>query len=98
VRRYHGSYYKSENLVVIIVGHLSSYDALFQSLAPIDKELKSDSRDAFARPWSSNPDVFPVIKTSKVETILFPEEDESIGTFKIGWHGPKITASTVLLF
>ena len=85
----------------MIIGHISSHEALLNSLKHLDKELElslGSSKSFLERPWSANPVTFPSIDQAKMEIIPFPEEDESMGTFILGWHGPRINVSFLCIF
>lgn len=44
------------------------------------------------RPWISTGD-FPNLSKNVEEVVLFPDEDESMGTVLIAWNGPMCHVS-----
>ena len=43
------------------------------------------------RPWTSP--VPPLTKKLSEKRVLFPTEDESVGTVTMGWRGPSVNVS-----
>ncbi|EPZ31092.1 Peptidase M16 domain-containing protein [Rozella allomycis CSF55] len=88
VREYHKKFYRPENLNVIITGKVEE-EKLFEKLQPLIEQLDAKYRDCipeYQRPWIESGDI-PDLKENIVETLNFPDEDESVGTVVIGWHG-----------
>lgn len=89
IRDFHKEMYQPRNMCIIIVGEVD-HDNLLHILDEFEESVKDDipAFDApFRRPWidSAQP---PALKETVVETVEFPEEDESIGDIIIGFFGP----------
>lgn len=89
IRDFHKEMYQPRNMCIIIVGEVD-HDNLLHILDDFEESVKDDipAFDApFRRPWidSAQP---PALKETVVETVEFPEEDESIGDIIIGFFGP----------
>mmetsp|Transcript_23076 Transcript_23076/g.64999 ORF Transcript_23076/g.64999 Transcript_23076/m.64999 type:complete len:1253 (+) Transcript_23076:22-3780(+) len=89
VREYHKTYYRPDNLCVIVTGQVDCA-ALCKACAPtVESILKSDrikSLPPLEKPFSS-----PVPKPSESAriSIAFPAEDEESGAkCEFAWHGP----------
>lgn len=54
--------------------------------------LEKGSLPEMQRPWINTGD-FPNIEKNIEETVLFADEDESMGTLLIAWNGPKSSVS-----
>ncbi|KAH6643251.1 zinc metalloprotease [Truncatella angustata] len=104
IRDFHKEMYQPRNMCIIIVGEVD-HQNLLQILDDFEESVKDDipPRDSdFRRPWidSAQP---PAIKKTVVETVDFPEEDESTGDIIIAFFGPNCsdtlqsTALNVLL-
>ncbi|CAK7210991.1 hypothetical protein SBRCBS47491_000966 [Sporothrix bragantina] len=91
IREFHKAMYQPRNLAVIIVGEVDQ-DNLLSILEEFEESIKDDipAVDAtpFKRPWidSAQP---PAIKETIVDTVEFPEDDESIGEILVGYFGPN---------
>ncbi|KAI1340894.1 Metalloenzyme, LuxS/M16 peptidase-like protein [Xylariaceae sp. FL0016] len=104
IRDFHRKMYQPRNMCVVIVGEVD-HDNLLYILDEFEESIKSDipPLDApFQRPWIDSAQPPPLNKTV-VETVEFPEEDESTGDISVGFFGPNcidqvgITAFAVLL-
>ncbi|KAI8973781.1 Metalloenzyme, LuxS/M16 peptidase-like protein [Mycotypha africana] len=88
IRNYHKSYYRPDNLCLIITGKVDK-DELLQTLEPVEESiLKKGPLAEMQRPWIETGD-FPNLQKNIEETVLFADEDESMGTILIAWNGPK---------
>ncbi|KAI0123454.1 zinc metalloprotease [Xylariales sp. AK1849] len=100
IRDFHKAMYQPRNMCVIIVGEVD-HENLLQILDEFEESVKDDippTTAPFKRPWieSAQP---PALTETVVETIEFPEEDESTGDMVIGFFGPNcndIIATTAL--
>ncbi|KAI4863626.1 Metalloenzyme, LuxS/M16 peptidase-like protein [Hypoxylon rubiginosum] len=104
IRSFHRAMYQPRNMCVIIVGEVD-HNNLLSILDEFEESVKNDIPpvDApFKRPWieSAQP---PLLKKTTIETVQFPEEDESTGDMVVGFFGPnctdvvETTALTILL-
>ncbi|RYP42342.1 hypothetical protein DL767_000264 [Monosporascus sp. MG133] len=104
IRDFHKAMYQPRNMCVIVVGEVD-HENLLEILDTFEESVNDDipPLDApFKRPWieSAQP---PALKRTTVETIEFPEEDESTGDMVIAFFGPncvdvvETTALNVLL-
>ncbi|KAH6673051.1 Metalloenzyme, LuxS/M16 peptidase-like protein [Halenospora varia] len=89
IRAFHKEMYQPKNLCLVLVGEVDQED-LLQILDDFEDTILDDIPSPgapFKRPWvdSAQP---PALKESVVETITFPEEDESTGEISIGMFGP----------
>jgi len=90
IRDFHKAMYQPQNLAVIIVGE-TDHDNLLQILDDFEESIKDDippPNPNFKRPFvdSAQP---PPLKETIVETVEFPEEDESTGEVLVGFFGPS---------
>ncbi|KAF4308857.1 Peptidase M16 [Botryosphaeria dothidea] len=104
IREFHKDMYQPKNLCLVITGEVDHEDLL----AILDKFEESildvmPPLDApFKRPWVESEPTPPLSKTI-IDTVEFPEDDESTGEILIGFFGPKCndilngTAMDVLL-
>ncbi|KAL2119425.1 hypothetical protein VTJ04DRAFT_6386 [Mycothermus thermophilus] len=104
IRSFHKAMYQPQNLAVIIVGEVD-HDHLLRILDEFEESIKDDIPPPdpnFKRPFVDSPQPPPLTKTV-VETVEFPEEDESTGDVLVAFFGPscidqiEITAMAVLL-
>jgi Zn-dependent M16 (insulinase) family peptidase len=104
IRSFHKAMYQPQNLAVIIVGEVD-HDHLLRILDEFEENIKDDIPPPdpnFKRPFVDSPQPPPLTKTV-VETVEFPEEDESTGDVLVAFFGPscidqiEITAMAVLL-
>ena len=89
VREYHKTYYRPDNLCLIITGKVDRGE-LLNTLDRIDRRILSKGElPPMIRPWVDEPPI-PPLKESIEEVLEFPDEDESIGEVMFAWMGPKI--------
>ncbi|KAI8093910.1 Metalloenzyme, LuxS/M16 peptidase-like protein, partial [Halteromyces radiatus] len=87
IRSYHQSYYRPDNLCLIITGKVEE-SALMKALEPIEANIISKGPlPEMERPWFKS-GIFPDLKANVEETVLFPDEDESMGSVLLAWTGP----------
>lgn len=87
VRDYHQSYYRPDNLCLIITGKVDKNE-LLKALEPVEENIiKKGPLPEMKRPWVSTGD-FPNLKEDITETVLFADEDESMGSVLLAWNGP----------
>lgn len=104
IREFHKDMYQPKNLCLVITGGVKHDDLLsildrfeegiLDAVPPLDAPFK--------RPWVESDPTPPLSKTI-IDTVEFPEEDESTGEILIGFFGPRCndilngTAMDVLL-
>lgn len=92
VRDYHKSYYRPDNLCLIITGKIEKNE-LLKALEPVEESIiKKGPLPEMQRPWITTGD-FPNLEKNIEETVLFADEDESMGTVLIAWNGPMCNVS-----
>ncbi|OAA61734.1 zinc metalloprotease [Niveomyces insectorum RCEF 264] len=90
IRAFHKAMYQPRNLAIIIVGEvdqanlISILDAFEESI----KDVIPPAEEPFKRPWIDSPQPPPLEKTV-VDTVEFPEDDESTGEIMVGYFGPN---------
>ena len=89
IRRFHHEMYQPKNLCLVIMGEVDHEDLInivdqFESTI-IDDIPKPDA--PFKRPWIETSRAPPLEKTI-LETLEFPEEDESMGEVAVRFLGP----------
>ncbi|KAI2643177.1 Metalloenzyme, LuxS/M16 peptidase-like protein [Xylaria nigripes] len=92
IRDFHRTMYQPRNMCIIIIGEVDHED-LLQKLDSFEESIKNDipPPDApFRRPWidSAQP---RSLEQTLVETVKFPEEDESVGEVLVAFFGPNCT-------
>lgn len=92
IRDFHRTMYQPRNMCVIIVGEVD-HENLLQILDTFEESVIADIPPVgapFRRPWieSAQP---PPLKETTVETVEFPEEDESVGDVVVAFFGPNCT-------
>ncbi|CAO3593296.1 unnamed protein product [Absidia cylindrospora] len=103
VRSYHQTYYRPDNLCIVIAGKLDR-SQLFSTLKTIDQNIIIQDQhrqleqqfhhphvlkqQEQKRPWSSCLLSVPDLAKNVTETVLFPDLDETIGAISISWLGP----------
>ncbi|KAF7726657.1 hypothetical protein EC973_008530 [Apophysomyces ossiformis] len=87
IRSYHKNYYRPDNLCLIVTGKVDHND-LMEALAPVEQNIISKGAlPKMQRPWIETGN-FPNLDKNIEETVLFADEDESMGTVLIAWNGP----------
>lgn len=92
IREFHKEMYQPRNLAVVIVGE-TNHENLLEILDGFEESIKDSIPPLdtpFRRPWVDSPQP-PPLKKSVVETVEFPEEDESTGDITIAFFGPDCT-------
>ncbi|KAI0401343.1 Metalloenzyme, LuxS/M16 peptidase-like protein [Xylaria palmicola] len=97
IRDFHRKMYQPRNMCIIVVGEVD-HENLLQILDLFEESVKNDIPpvDApFRRPWidSAQP---PPLKETIIETVEFPEEDESVGDIMVAFFGPACTDTTAI--
>ncbi|KAB5563042.1 Metalloenzyme, LuxS/M16 peptidase-like protein [Coniochaeta sp. 2T2.1] len=104
IREFHKTMYQPRNMAVILVGEVD-HQHLLEILDEFEDSIKDDvpPPDApFKRPFVDSPQPPPLEKTI-IETVEFPEDDESMGDILVAFFGPscvdqvQITAANILL-
>ena len=89
IRQFHREMYQPKNLCLVIVGEVD-HTALLKILDDFEETILEDipKPDApFKRPWTESKQP-PALQSSSIETVEFPEEDESSGEVMISFFGP----------
>lgn len=89
IRAFHREMYQPKNLCLIITGEVD-HDDMLTILDKFEGTILADipSPDSpFHRPWIESKQAPPLLK-SVVESVEFPEEDESFGEIEIRFLGP----------
>lgn len=89
IRQFHRQMYQPKNLCLVITGEVDHTD-LLQRLDKFEETILDviPSPDApFIRPWTDSVQA-PPLQKSVIETVEFPEEDESFGEVEIRFLGP----------
>ena len=89
IREFHRDLYQPKNLCVLVVGEVD-HDHFLSVLEKFESDVVLPNippHPEFKRPWldSAQP---PKLKESIVETVEFPDEDESMGEVSIRYFGP----------
>jgi Zn-dependent M16 (insulinase) family peptidase len=90
IRQFHKDMYQPKNLRLVLIGEVD-HSNLLDILEKFEDEIvdKVPSFDApFKRPWIESKRTPPLSKTT-VDTVEFPEEDESSGEIQIAFLGPE---------
>ncbi|KAM7207549.1 Metalloenzyme, LuxS/M16 peptidase-like protein [Naviculisporaceae sp. PSN 640] len=104
IRDFHKAMYQPRNLAIVVVGE-ADHQNLLEILDEFEESIKDDiplSGGDFKRPFVDSPQP-PPLKETVVETVEFPEEDESTGEILVGFFGPdcndnvSMTAMEILL-
>lgn len=90
IRAFHKDMYQPKNLCLVITGEVDHdnllsildkfEDSIVDAMPPLDAPFK--------RPWVDSGPTLPLSKTI-IDTVEFPEDDESTGEILIGFFGPK---------
>lgn len=87
VRSYHKEYYRPDNLCLIITGTFD-HNRVLEALDPVEQKIiQKGPLPKMKRPWFETGN-FPNLKKDIEETVVFPDEDESMGTILFAWNGP----------
>ncbi|KAI9889816.1 MAG: hypothetical protein M1814_004918 [Vezdaea aestivalis] len=89
IREFHKAMYQPKNLGLVIAGeadHANLLDILEAFEDSIVGEFPS-IKEPWQRPWIDSPQPPPIAK-SAIQTVEFPDEDESMGSVLIGFLGP----------
>ena len=89
IREFHKAMYQPKNLCLVLTGEVN-HKELLQILNNFEATIVDDvpSMDApFKRPWTESKPTKPIARTI-LETVEFPEEDESMGEVLVGYLGP----------
>ncbi|PGH15699.1 hypothetical protein AJ79_02293 [Helicocarpus griseus UAMH5409] len=92
IRSFHREMYQPKNLCLIITGEVD-HDNMLQILNDFEGTILDvipSPESPFKRPWTESRQI-PSLEKSIVETIEFPEEDESFGEIEIRFLGPDCT-------
>lgn len=95
IREFHKDMYTPRNMCLIIIGEVDHAN-LLQILDEFEETVKDDFPPAsqpFKRPWVDSEQTPPLAKTV-IETIEFPEEDESTGDMAVAYLGPNCVDGT----
>ncbi|XP_067002472.2 uncharacterized protein C05D11.1 [Anabrus simplex] len=86
VRKFHGDFYRPENLTLIITGQVKAED-VFEALLPMEEKIVSKgSRGPFTRPWQSP---VPALTESVDLEVPYPCDEEDNGMVYVAWRGPS---------
>jgi len=86
IRKFHGDFYRPENLHIIVTGQVQPSE-IFAALEPVEKKiLQKGERGEFTRPWSSS---VPPLIASVDELIKYPSDTEETGLVMVAWRGPS---------
>ncbi|OBT70395.1 hypothetical protein VE03_00157 [Pseudogymnoascus sp. 23342-1-I1] len=89
IRAFHREMYQPKNLCLVIVGEVE-HENMLAILDEFEEGILGDipKPDApFQRPWIESPET-PALKETVLQTVEFPEEDESAGDILVGFLGP----------
>ncbi|KAF1945434.1 zinc metalloprotease-like protein [Clathrospora elynae] len=92
IRQFHRDMYQPKNLRLVLIGEVD-HENLLDVLDTFEDQIvdRVPSYDApFKRPWVESKRTPPLSKTI-VDTVEFPEEDESTGEIQIAFLGPEST-------
>lgn len=90
IRKFHHEMYQPKNLCLVIVGEVDHVD-LLQILDQFEETILQDipkPEAPFKRPWVESKQT-PPLEKSFLETVEFPEEDESTGEILVSFFGPS---------
>lgn len=90
IREFHRDMYQPKNLCLVIVGQVD-HSNLLHILEQFEDSILNDippPDSPFKRPWVDS-DPAPLLQRSVVETVDFPEEDESSGEIAVMFFGPS---------
>jgi Zn-dependent M16 (insulinase) family peptidase len=90
IRQFHRDMYQPKNIRLVLTGEVD-HPSLLKVLDKVEDQfvhLVPGYDVPFKRPWVESKQAPPLSKTV-VDTVEFPEEDESKGAVKIAFFGPK---------
>ena len=91
IRAYHASFYRPENLCVVVTGMVGD-EELLTCLSKYEEKIlakrKSTPPPAFVRPWQ---EPVPPFAHSVDKVLEFPCDDDDNGIVLVGWRGPSCT-------
>lgn len=90
IRQFHRDMYQPKNIRLVLIGEVD-HDNMLSILDNFEDQIIDRVPaygDAFKRPWVESKRTPPLSKTI-VDTVEFPEEDESTGEIQIGFLGPE---------
>ncbi|KAK3900955.1 Presequence protease 1, chloroplastic/mitochondrial [Staphylotrichum tortipilum] len=90
IREFHKAMYQPQNLAIVVIGE-ADHDDLLRILDDFEESIKDDippPNPDFKRPFVDSAQPPPLEKTY-VETVEFPEEDESTGEIVVAFFGPS---------
>lgn len=90
IRDFHKEMYQPKNLCLVLAGEVD-HTELLQILDDFETTILKEvpPLDApFTRPWIDSTKT-PNLTESTIETVKFPEEDESMGEILVGFLGPS---------
>jgi len=94
IRAYHQEMYQPKNMRVILIGEID-HEELLQILDVFEDTIIEDVpklEAPFQRPWVESPQA-PMLSETTIDTIQFPEEDESVGEISVAYMGPDCNDS-----
>ncbi|KEQ67668.1 uncharacterized protein M437DRAFT_80310 [Aureobasidium melanogenum CBS 110374] len=89
IREFHREMYQPKNLCLVLIGEIDQPE-LLQILDEFEGTIMDDipsPETPFQRPWVESKRTPPLKKTI-VDTVKFPEDDESMGEVLVGFLGP----------
>uniref|UniRef100_A0A182JL08 Uncharacterized protein n=1 Tax=Anopheles atroparvus TaxID=41427 RepID=A0A182JL08_ANOAO len=94
VRAYHASFYRPDNLYVIITGQIKP-DDIFKAIEPIEEKIISKGKlPPFSKPWETP--VEPLAESKNIK-IHYPADEEDCGLVNVAWRGPMATSEYDIL-
>lgn len=90
IRQFHHEMYQPKNLCLVLVGEID-HSCLIRVLDDFEETILHNipkPNSPFKRPWTESEQP-PQLAKSSIETVEFPEEDESTGEIMISFFGPS---------
>ena len=90
IRAFHRGIYQPRNLCIVVLGDIVESDLLHR-LSKLEDSITGDlpnPKAPFSRPWTESKSADPLLH-STIETVEFPEEDETYGEISISFFGPS---------
>ena len=81
IRQYHAKFYRPENMIIIVSGHLEK-EALFQAIQPMEEEEQTKEREEFEKPFQTPCPNFPKNWTAE-KAFEYPDGNLSNDDFGI---------------